>query len=100
MAKTKFNIEQLGVILSDIAERSAKIELLATMGVDRISDVANADALFCAVIDAAQRIGWLADLAASQTAGLSPYVGDAQQWMLPERYRRAVDSGIINAVEG
>lgn len=100
MVKTKFNTEQLGVILSDIADRAVKIELLATMGVDRLSDVQNADALFCAVIDAAQRIGWLADFVASQTPGLSHHVGDAEQWMLPERYRHAGDVGSLNTMEG
>lgn len=100
MAMTKFNTEQLGIILSDIADRAAKIELLSTMGVDRISDVQNADALFCAVTDAAQRIGWLADFAASQTPGLSHYMGDAEQWMLPERYRCAGDSSSLKTVEG
>ena len=93
MAKTEFNTEQLGVILSEIADRAVKIELLATMGVDRLSDVQNADALFCAVIDAAQRIGWLADFAASQTPSLGHHVGNAEQWMLPNRYHRAIDSG-------
>lgn len=100
MKNTQFKTEQLGVILNDIADRSAKIELLATMCVDRLSDVANADALCCAVIDAAQRIGWLADFAASQTPGLSACVGNAEQWMLPERFRRAGEASGLHAVKG
>ena len=99
MAKTQSKNYHLGAILEDITDRAVKIELLTVAAVDRLSDVANADALCSAVIDMAQRIGWLADLAASQTPGLSPYVGNAEKWMLPERFTRAAAANGINTVE-
>ena len=90
----------LGAILVDIAARAVHIELLTVAAVDRLSDVASADALCCAVIDMAQRIGWLADLAASQTPGLSAYVGNAENWMLPERFSCGQAGCHLNTVEG
>lgn len=100
MAKNQFKTAQLGVVLSDIAERAHEIVLLATACLDTLSNVEQADALGSAVIDMAQRIGWLADFAVSQTPGLSTYVGDAEKWMLPEHYRRACEAGNLGAVGG
>lgn len=102
MDKTQIKAQSyhLGAILEDIAARAVKIELLTVAAVDRLSDVATADALCSAVIDMAQRIGWLADLAASQTPGLSTYVGNAEKWMLPEHFSCAAVGGNLNTVEG
>lgn len=100
MAKPQFKTAQLGAVLSDIAERAHKIVLLATACLDSLSNVEQADALGSAVIDMAQRIGWMADFAASQTHGLSTYVGDAEQWMLPDRFRPAAEGNSLNTVEG
>lgn len=89
----------LHAILEDIAARAVKIEILTESVVDRLDDVATADALCSSVIDMAQRIGWLADLATSQTLGLPAYVGNAEAWMLPEHFicPSAVDS--LNTLE-
>ena len=100
MNQTQKSTYQLGAILEDIAARAHKIERLTVEVADRLNDIATADVLCAAVIDMAQRIGWLADLAASQTPGLTAYAGNAEQWMLPAHFRRSPEAGSLNTLEG
>jgi len=81
---TTADIERAGIIVTEIAELATALQGLAISAIDNGAENYNESAALAAR-SLSEKVGWLADLAASKL-GAARYRGAAEEWMLPPSY--------------
>jgi hypothetical protein len=94
MARTGITLNQLDLVLCDIATAAKQIDRLSALLISDSLDLAEGDGeVFRVSIQMlAQRIGWAADMAMmNSVSSIGPCFGDAVDWMMPPLFHEKVE---------
>ncbi|MDD2729728.1 hypothetical protein [Malikia sp.] len=89
-ATPTMTVEQLGIVLNDIAAMAKHIERFTSLLMVNLLPGQDDEETYLAAVEAmAQRIGWASDMASDRIDGAGSAVyGDAEKWMMPPSFRR------------
>ncbi len=92
------NVDQLGIVLNDIATLARRINhFTGMMMVELNSGQDDEEAFLTAIESMAKRIGWAADMAADRINGAGgAVIGGAEKWMMPPlfHWKEAAAEGV------